>query len=172
MTVHNQVVGNFFEDFHIGDVYLHKPARTISTADNIWFTLLTQNTAPLHFDHVYAAKTVFGRPLVNSALTLSIVAGQSVRDISQNVFANLKWTEVVLPAPVFEGDTVSSSSRILAARESASRPEAGVLTVETTGSTQSEEMVIRFERTLLVYRRGFGPQYGMDSARTDTGARQ
>jgi len=108
--------GRFFEDFVVGDIYEHPLGRTITTTDNIWFTLLTQNTAPLHFDHAYAAKTEFGKPLVNSALTLSLVAGQSVTDVSQNVFANLGWEEVVLPHPVFEGDTIRSRSTVLDTR--------------------------------------------------------
>ncbi len=110
--------GRFFEDFEVGDVYRHPLGRTVTTADNIWFTLLTQNTNPLHFDHHYAAQHEFGRPLVNSALTLALVTGQSVSDISQNAMANLAWDEIRLPHPVFEGDTVYSQSRVLEKRES------------------------------------------------------
>ncbi len=94
--------GRFFEDFEVGDVYEHPLGRTITSADNIWFTLLTQNTAPVHFDHHYASQTEFGKPLVNSTLTLSLVTGQSVGDVSQNVTANLGWDEVRLPAPVLK----------------------------------------------------------------------
>ena len=95
--------GRFFEDFEIGDVYRHPMGRTITQADNIWFTLLTQNTAHPHFDANYAAHTGFGKPLVNSCFTIALVTGQSVTDISQNVFANLGWDEVRLPSPVYEG---------------------------------------------------------------------
>ncbi len=98
--------GRFFEDFAVGDVYQHPLGRTVTTTDNLWFTLLTQNTAPIHFDHHYAAQTAFGRPLVDSTFTLALVTGQSVTDISQNVFANLGWDDVRLPQPVFEGDTI------------------------------------------------------------------
>ena len=149
--------GRFFEDFEVGDVYEHALGRTITTADNIWFTLLTQNTAPVHFDHVYATSTEFGKPLVNSCLTLALVTGQSVSDVSQNVMANLGWDEVRLPHPVFEGDTVRSRSEVLALRESRSRPNVGIVTVRTTGFNQDRVEVISFRRTALIYRRGHGP---------------
>src|SRR5207245_6614531 len=128
MTVKEGWRGRFFEDFEVGDVYEHPLGRTITTADNIWFTLLTQNTAPIHFDHHYAAKTEFGKPLVNSALTLALVTGQSVTDVSQNVMANLGWDEVRLPTPVFEGDTVYSRSEVLEARAPQSRKDVGIVT--------------------------------------------
>ena len=149
--------GRFFEDFTVGDIYQHPLGRTVTTTDNTWFTLLTQNTAPLHFDHHYAAQTEFGRPLVDSTFTLALVTGQSVSDVSQNVFANLGWDEVRLPAPVFEGDTIYSQSEVIATRPSASRPNIGIVTVRTTGSNQRGEVVISFTRTIMVYRRGQGP---------------
>src|SRR4028119_683415 len=102
--------GRFFDDFEVGDVYEHPLGRTVTTTDNLWFTLLTQNTAPIHVDHAYAAQTEFGRPLVDSTFTLALVTGQSVTDVSQNLFANLGWDEVRLPNPVFEGDTIYSPS--------------------------------------------------------------
>lgn len=157
MTVKEGWKGRFYEDFENGDVYEHPLGRTITTADNIWFTLLTQNTAPLHFDHHYASQTEFGKPLVNSCLTLALVTGQSVTDISQNVMANLGWDEVRLPSPVFEGDTIYSRSEVLEKRESKSRPNVGVVTVRSTGFNQQGEEVISFRRTLLVYRRGKAP---------------
>jgi itaconyl-CoA hydratase len=149
--------GRFFEDFEVGDIYHHPLGRTIVSTDNIWFTLLTQNTAPLHFDHQYAAQTEFGRPLVDSTFTLALVTGQSVTDVSQNVMANLGWDEVRLPNPVFEGDTIYSVSEVLEARPSRSRPTLGVVTVRTIGYNQDQVPVISFRRTLLVYRRGAGP---------------
>ncbi len=144
----------------MGDVYEHALGRTITTADNIWFTLLTQNTAPIHFDHVYASKTEFGKPLVNSCLTLALVTGQSVSDVSQNVMANLGWDEVRLPNPVFEGDTIRSRSEVLELRESRSRPSVGIVTVRTAGFNQDGVEVISFRRTALIYRRGHGPAAG------------
>jgi itaconyl-CoA hydratase len=150
--------GRFFEDFEVGDVYEHPLGRTVTTTDNIWFTLLSQNTAPVHFDHNYAAQTEFGKPLVDSTFTLALVTGQSVTDISQNVFANLGWDEVRLPAPVFEGDTIYSQSEVLEKRESRSRPNVGIVTVETTGYNQEGRTVITFKRTIMVYRRGHAPK--------------
>ncbi|HEY5438770.1 MAG TPA: MaoC family dehydratase [Acidimicrobiales bacterium] len=149
--------GRFFEDFNVGDVYHHALGRTITETDNSWFTLLTQNTAAIHFDKHYAAQTEFGRPLVNSALTLALVTGQSVSDVSQNVMANLGWDRVRLPHPLFEGDTVYSESEVLHLRRSDSRPNVGVVTVRTTGFNQDGTVLIEFERTLLVYRRGHAP---------------
>lgn len=149
--------GRFFEDFAIGDVYKHPLGRTVTQADNVWFTLLTQNTAHPHFDANYAAHTGFGKPLVNSCFTIALVTGQSVTDISQNVFANLGWDEVRLPSPVYEGDTIYSESEVLEKRDSGSRPEVGILTVRTKGYTQAGDVVITFKRTVMVYRRGQGP---------------
>jgi itaconyl-CoA hydratase len=150
--------GRFFEDFTVGDVYEHPLGRTVTETDNVWLTLLTQNTAPIHFDAHYAAQTEFGRRLVDSTFTLALVTGQSVTDVSQNVMANLGWDEVRLPHPVFEGDTIYSQSEVLESRPSASRPNVGVVTVRTTGFNQNGDVVITFKRTLLVYRRGHGPQ--------------
>jgi itaconyl-CoA hydratase len=149
--------GRFFEDFEVGDTYRHPLGRTVTTTDNMWFTLLTQNTAPIHVDHHYAAQTAFGKPLVDSTFTLALITGQSVTDVSQNVFANLGWDEVRLPHPVFEGDTLYSQSAVLAARASASRPDVGIVTVRTTGYNQDGVTVISFTRTIMVYRRGHGP---------------
>ena len=150
--------GRFYEDFEVGDVYEHPLGRTVTTTDNSWFTLLTQNTAPIHFDHAYAEKTDFGRPLVDSTFTVALVTGQSVTDVSQNVFANLGWDEIRLPAPVFEGDTIYSRSEVLEKRESRSRPNVGVVTVKTTGFNQDGIIVVTFKRTLLVYREGHAPK--------------
>jgi itaconyl-CoA hydratase len=157
MVTHKGWQGRYFEDFTVGDVYEHPLSRTVTSTDNIWFTLLTQNTASTHFDHEYAKQTEFGKPLVNSTFTLALVAGQSVTDVSQNVFANLGWSSITLPAPVFEGDTISSWSEVLAVRESKSRPSVGVVTVRTEGVKQTGEVVLVFERALLVYKRGEGP---------------
>jgi acyl dehydratase len=150
--------GRFYEDFEVGDVYEHPLGRTVTETDNVWTTLLTQNTAPIHFDAHYAAQTEFGRRLVDSTFTLALVTGQSVTDVSQNVMANLGWDEVRLPNPVFEGDTIYSSSEVLECRESRSRPEVGIVTVRTTGFNHEGTVVITFRRTMLVYKRGRGPE--------------
>jgi acyl dehydratase len=158
LTTHAGWPGRFFEDFVVGDIYEHALGRTVTTTDNMWFTLLTQNTAKVHVDHHYAAQTEFGRPLVNSTFTLALITGQSVSDVSQNVMANLSWDDVKLPHPVFEGDTLYSRSEVLTARPSASRRDVGIVTVATTGCNQRGETVCTFRRSVLVYRRGCGPQ--------------
>src|SRR5690348_8069782 len=146
--------GRVFEEFAIGDVYEHRPGRTISEADNTWFTLLTMNQHPLHFDAAYAAKSEFGRPVVNSCLTLSIVAGMSVADVSQKAVGNLGWTDIKLTAPVFIGDTIYAESEVLAKRESASRPTQGIVEVRTLGKKADGTQFMSFKRTVLVPKRG------------------
>ena len=149
--------GRYFEEFTVGDVYEHRPGRTITEADNVWFTLLTMNTHPLHFDQVYAAKTEFKRPLVNSPLTVAILVGMSVSDVSQKAVANLGWKEIRMLAPVFAGDTLYAESEVLEKRESKSRPEQGLVTIKTTGRNQDGVVVCDFDRTMLVWKQGFGP---------------
>ena len=146
--------GRYFEDFAVGEIYEHRPGRTISEADNTWFTLLTMNQHPLHFDFAYAAKSEFGRPLVNSCLTLSIVVGMSVSDISQKAIGNLGWNDIRLVAPVFIGDTIYAESEVLTKRESAKRPTQGLVTVRTTGRKADGTVFMTFERTVLVPKRG------------------
>jgi itaconyl-CoA hydratase len=150
--------GRFYEDFEVGDVYEHPLGRTVTETDNIWFTLLTQNTAPIHFDSNYAAQTEFEKPLVDSTFTVALVTGQSVTDVSQNVMANLGWDEIRLPNPVFEGDTIYSQSEVLEKGESRSRENVGIVTVKTTGYNQDGKVVITFKRTIMVYRRGHAPK--------------
>jgi itaconyl-CoA hydratase len=151
--------GRYFEDFCVGDTYRHPLGRTITRTDNIWTTLLTQNSSPIHFDAHYAAQTEFKQPLVDSTFTLALVTGQSVVDLSQHVFANLGWDSVRLPHPVFEGDTIYSESEVLFARESASRPDIGIVKVRTLGFNQESRIVIIFERTMMIYKRGHGPDF-------------
>ncbi len=146
--------GRYFEEFRVGDVYEHRPGRTISEADNTWFTLLTMNQHPLHFDFAYAAKSEFGKPLVNSCLTLSIVAGMSVSDLSQTAIANLGWDKIKLTAPVFIGDTIYAESEVLAKRESKSRPAQGIVTVKTIGKKADGSEFMSYERTMLIPKRG------------------
>ncbi|MFQ6024574.1 MAG: MaoC family dehydratase [Acidiferrobacterales bacterium] len=146
--------GRYFEDFKVGDIYEHRPGRTISEADNTWFTLLTMNTNPLHFDAAYAAKSEFGRPLINSALTLAMVAGMSVSDLSQKAIANLGWDKIRLTAPVYAGDTIYAESEVLTTRESESRPNQGIVTVKTTGKKADGNVFMTYERTFLVPKRG------------------
>ena len=146
--------GRYFEDFAVGDTYEHRPGRTISEADNTWFTLLTMNQHPIHFDAEYAKHSEFGKPLVVSTLTVSILVGMSVSDVSQKAIANLGWKEIKLPRPVFAGDTLYAESTVLGKRESKSRPDQGIVTIKTLGKNQRGEVVCEFERTMLVMKKG------------------
>lgn len=149
--------GRFLDDFQVGDVYHHHGGRTITETDNTWFTLLTNNSHQIHVNADYAARTEFGRPLVVSTLTLAIVTGLSVPDVSQNAVANLGWDDVRLTAPVFAGDTLYAESEVLEVRPSRSRSGQGIVRVRTRGFNQRDETVIQYERTILVYRRDARP---------------
>ena len=148
--------GRFFEDFEVGDIYRCRYGRTVTEADNTWFTLLTNNTNQVHFNRDYAARTEWGQPLVNSALTLAIVAGMGVPDVSENGFA-LGWDEIKLPNPVFAGDTLYSESEVIQVRESNSRPDRGIVKVETRGYKQDGTLVIRYRRSVMVWKRAHAP---------------
>lgn len=154
MTPHEARLGRYFEDFVVGDVFHHPLGRTITSTDNAWFTLLTTNTNQMHFNDHYAAQSTFGKQLVNSALTVAMVTGMSVIDVSQNAIANLEWQDIKLVAPVFVGDTLYAESVVLAVRESASRPYAGVVTVGTRGLNQDGVVCVTYTRTVMVYKRG------------------
>ena len=145
--------GRFYEDFAVGDVYRSRFGRTVTRTDNIWFTCLTMNTNPMHFEEPYTAGTRFERPLVNSAFTLALVTGLTVPDTSENAAANLEWTDIKLPKPVFEGDTLYAESEILHVRESESSPSVGIVSMRCRGINQRGEVVIEFRRTFMVYRR-------------------
>lgn len=153
---YRQSFGRYLEDFVVGDVYEHRPGRTISEADNTWFTLLTMNQHPIHFDAEYAKSSEFGKPIVNSTLTLSIVAGMSVSDVSQKAIANLGWTEIKMPKPVFAGDTLYAESEVISIRESKSRPTQGIVVVDSRAFNQEGDLVMEFRRNILVPKRGHG----------------
>ena len=157
MAVKQGWTGRVFEDFTVGDIYEHRLGRTLLAADSVWFSCLTMNTNPIHFDAEYASRTEFGKPLVNSCFTLALVTGQSVTDLTQNAVANLGWDEVRLPHPVFEGDTIYARSEVLETRESKSRPHVGIVRVKTTGVNQHGTPVIEFKRTFMVWKRGHVP---------------
>jgi itaconyl-CoA hydratase len=146
--------GRYYEDFAVGDVFRSRFGRTVTQTDNIWFTCLTMNTNPIHFSEPFAARTRFGRPLVNSAFTLALITGLTVPDTSENAAANLAWTDIKLPKPVFEGDTLHAESEILELRESATNPSVGIVSMRCRGINQRGEVVIEFRRTFMVYRRG------------------
>ena len=148
--------GRCYEDFETGELIRHPLGRTVTATDNTWFTLLTVNSNPIHFDQHYSSQTEFGRPLVNSTFTLAVVTGLSVADVSQHA-VNLGWDEVRMPAPLFEGDTLYAQTQVLSKRESKSRPNMGLVEIKTTGFKQDGTVVIEFRRTILVYKRGHVP---------------
>lgn len=150
--------GRFFEDFTVGDVFRCRYGRTITESDNITFTLLTNNTNQIHFNNDYAARTPFGRALVNSTLTLAIVTGMGVEDVSENGFA-LGWDDVRMPNPLFPGDTLYSESEVVEVRESRSNPTQGIITVSTRGYKQDGSVVIQFKRTVMVWKRDHAPAF-------------
>lgn len=160
--------GRFYEDFTAGDVFRSRFGRTITQTDNIWFTCLTMNTNQVHFSEPFAARTRFEKPLVNSAFTLALVTGLTVPDTSENAAANLSWTDIKLPKPVFEGDTLWAESEILEVRESASNPNVGIVSMRCRGINQRSEVVIEFKRTFMVYRRG-APEVADGFPYTDAG---
>ena len=145
--------GRFYEDFDVGDVFRSRLGRTITETDNIWFTCLTMNTNQMHFNVPYTEGTRFGQPLVNSAFTLALVTGLTVPDTSENAAANLAWTDIKLPMPVYVGDRIWAESEITEVRESKSNPSVGIVSMRCRGINQRHEVVIEFRRTFMVYRR-------------------
>jgi acyl dehydratase len=153
--------GRFFEDFDVGDLFRSRLGRTITETENAWFTCLTLNTNQMHFNTPYAERTRFGKQLVNSTFTLALVTGLTVPDTSENATANLAWTDVKLPNPVFVGDTLWAETEIVDLRESQSHPNAGIVSIRCRGINQRREVVIEFKRTFMVYKR--------DAAEADSG---
>lgn len=148
--------GRYFEEFNVGDIYEHRPGRTLTEVDNIHFSLLTMNFHPMHCDAAFAEKSGFGKPLINSGLTLAVVLGMSVGDVSGKAIANLGWKEIKLIAPVFAGDTIYAESEVLSKRESKKRPTDGIVTVQTTGMKADGTVFMTFERSALVPKVGHG----------------
>ncbi|MBI3785573.1 MAG: MaoC family dehydratase [Deltaproteobacteria bacterium] len=149
-------VGRLFEDFTVGELIKHWPGRTIREYDDTWFTLMTMNTNPLHFDEHFASQSQHGRCLVNGTLVFALAVGMSVRDISQNAIANLEYESVRHLAPTFHGDTLYAESEILEKTESKSKPDRGVIYVETRGRNQRDEVVITLRRRVLTPKRNPG----------------
>ena len=163
MTVHKADIGNFVEDFVVGDVYQHPMGRTISETDSTWFTQLTNNTNQNHFNAHYAQQNPItaGRIIVNSGFTVALVLGMSVIDMSQHAVANLGWTDIKLTAPVYVGDTLYAESIVLDIRESSSRPDFGILTMRTRGLNQDGVEVMSWVRSVMIPKRssGIGQDY-------------
>jgi acyl dehydratase len=159
--------GRFYEDLEVGDIYQSRLGRTVTETDNVWFTCLTLNTNQVHFNAEFAAGTRFGKPLVNSTFTLALVTGMSVPDTSENATANLSWTDIKLPNPVYVGDTLWCETEVVSKRESKSRPEIGIVGVRCRGINQRREVVIEFQRTFMLYKRG-APEVSSTFPGTDT----
>lgn len=151
-----ETFGRYFEDFTVGAIYEHRPGRTITETDNTWFTLLTMNTHPMHFDAEYAKHSEFGKCIICSPLTVALMVGMSVTDVSQKAIANMGWTDIRMTFPLFAGDTLLAESEVLGKRESKSRPNAGLVTVKTSGFNQDGKLVCDFSRTILIPKRGHG----------------
>jgi acyl dehydratase len=149
--------GMFYEDFEVGRIYAHRLGRTMIEADNAWFTLIVLGINQVHFNDYYSAQTPFKKPIMASPFTLAVVTGLSAAEFGQNTMANLGWSEVKLPHPVFVGDTLYARSKIISKRESASRPYAGIVQLETEGFNQDGKIVITFSRNLMAYKRGHAP---------------
>ena len=147
--------GRYYEEFIVGDIYHHRPGRTITESDNIWFSLLTMNTHPLHFDNEYGKATEFGKTIVNSGLIISILGGMSVIDVSQKAIANLGWDEIRMTSPLFAGDTLYAKSEVLSKRESKSRPNAGIVTIRTEGINQHDDIICSYKRNMLIPKEGY-----------------
>lgn len=142
--------GLYYEDFEVGDIYEHRPGRTITETDNIWMSLICHNTHPLHIDNEYASKTEFKKPLVSSLITFAIVGGLSLASTSAKGVANLGWKHVKFVAPVFAGDTIYAESKIVNKRLSESRENQGIVTVETKGLKSDGQVFMTCERSFLV----------------------
>jgi acyl dehydratase len=151
---YRETFGRYFEDFAIGDIYEHRPGKTITEYDNHLFTLMTLNSHPIHFDEEYARGSEFGRTIVASPYTLALLMGMTVSGISQKAIANLGLDEVRFTQPVFAGDTLYAESEVLAKRASKSRPTQGIVTVLTRGLNQASEQVCSFQRNMLIPTRG------------------
>ena len=145
--------GKYFDELEVGMSFTHEPGRTVTETDNLLFSALTLNPQPLHLDAEFARSTQHGQILVNSTFTLALVTGLTVQDTSENAVANLAWTDISLPNPVFVGDTLWAESEILDMRESKSNPSVGIVSMRCRGINQRREVVIEYRRTFMVYKR-------------------
>ncbi|WP_336345539.1 MaoC family dehydratase [Halalkalicoccus ordinarius] len=147
--------GRYFEEFEVGDVYKHPYGRTVTETDNVWFTNLTMNVNPMHFNEPYAAGTEFGERLVDGTFVIALAVGMSVVDVSTNATANLGYDEIRHHAPVFHGDTIFAESEVIEKRESSSRDHVGIVTTELRAYNQNDELVLSLERTPMVLKREY-----------------
>lgn len=152
---YRETFGRYLEEFHVGDIYEHRPGKTITESDNHMFTLMTMNTHPMHFDNEFAKKSEFGKCIVCSPLTVALMVGMSVTDVSQKAIANLGWESINLVHPMFVGDTLYAESEVLEKRESKSRPTQGIVKVSTRGFNQDGVEVCNFIRKMLIPKIGY-----------------
>jgi len=156
---YREAYGLHYEEFVVGDVFEHRPGRTVTELDNIWQSLFNMNNHPAHIDGAYAQRPEFEKLLVNSSITLSIVSGMTVATMSARAIANLGWDEIRLPNPVYIGDTLYAESEVVSKRESRSRPGQGIVTIKVIGRKQDATPVITYLRTFLVPKRGHSQGY-------------
>jgi acyl dehydratase len=147
--------GRYYEDFEVGDIYKHPYGRTVTETDNVWFTNLTLNANPMHFNEPYAAETEFGERLVDGPFVIALAVGMSVVDVSTNATANLGYDEVRHHGPVFHGDTIFAESEVLSKRELESREHVGIVTTELRAFNQDSDLVLTLERTPMVLKREY-----------------
>ncbi|WP_299263956.1 MaoC family dehydratase [Halorientalis sp.] len=145
--------GRYYEDFEVGEIYKHPYGRTVTETDNVWFTNLTMNLNPMHFNEPYAAETEFGERLVDGTFVFALAVGMSVIDVSANATANLGYDSVRHHGPVFHGDTIFAESEVLEKRESESRDHVGIVTTELRAYNQDDDLVLSLERTPMVVKR-------------------
>jgi acyl dehydratase len=148
------MAGHYYEEFEVGQTFQHSIRRTITEADNVWFSALTHNPAPLHLDAEYMKNSEFGKPIVNSCLTLGFIVGISVGDTTASTtVANLGWKEVRFPHPLFHGDTIHIETEVLEMRDSKSRPENGIVTFAHRAYNQDDVLVGECTRSALMMRK-------------------
>ncbi|MFT4949588.1 MAG: itaconyl-CoA hydratase [Natronomonas sp.] len=157
--------GRYYEDFAVGDIYKHPYGRTVTETDNVWFTNVTMNLNPMHFNEAYAAETEFGERLVDGTFVIALAVGMSVIDVSANATANLGYDDIRHHAPVFHGDTIFAESEVVDKRESDSRGHVGIVTTELRAYNQDDDLVLSLERTPMVLRR----EHAQPSAAAPTG---
>ncbi len=146
--------GLFFEDFQVGKKYVHAKTHTITAQENLAFCAMTENTQPLHIDKQFASQSPFGRRIVNGILTMGLVVGLSIEDLTEgSIVANLSYQAVHHPAPVFHGDTISAESEVIDKRESQSKPDRGIVSLKQIGRNQDGDIVLELERTVLVLKK-------------------
>ena len=148
------MTGRYFEDLTVGQRIVHARGRTVTEMDNVLFSALTMNTQPLHLDEEFSKKTQFGQRVVHGIFTMALVVGLSVPDLTEGtIVANLGYDKVSSPAPVFHGDTITAETEVLDKRESATKPDRGIVRLRQIGRKQDGTVVVDLERTVMFLKR-------------------